>query len=1122
MEATQEKRANWLDQPLLSKITINWETVIFSGIIILAIISRFYDLESRVMSHDETSHVYFSWQLFKGQGFQHSPLLHGPFQFHLIALSYFLFGDNDLTARIPAVLASIATIAFVWNFRRYLGRAGTLVTAALFLISPFMLYYGRYVRNEALVALFGVIMLWAMLRYLETGGARYLYWLTIVTVLHFASKETSFIYTAQALIFLGLVFLYQVSRDRWKDANAKKIFFYFLIGTLALLTVVGVVVAFERVSPTISAEQPVEPAIPGEELEGAVIGLSSVNPLILVFGGLASLTFLLAFIFLLRGYGLPALRTQRAFGLMLLQLTLILPSLVAFPVLAMGWNPIDYGSPNNWWQITIFLVPLVLIATGMGLMWKPREWLVANAIYYGIFVIFYTTVFTNGGGFFTGLVGSLGYWLEQQGVERGSQPQYYYALIQVPIYEYLALLGSFLAAGLGIASWVKSKRSNPEVQAETESSEDVLLEGRGMVNHLNIDQMRRTALWMIAFWVVTSFIAYTLAGEKMPWLTVHIALPMLLLAGWALGRIIEGTDWQAVIQRRGLLAVLLMPVFLLGLLAAIGQVLGNNPPFQGSELLQLQSTSTFLLSLLTSLGSGLGIYYLLRDWPWGQVVKLVTLTFFGLLGVLTARTAILATYINYDYATEYLVYAHTANGPKEIMEQIEEISRRTTNGLAIEVAYDDVTSYPYWWYLRNYPNQRFYGSAPGRELRDYPIILVGDANFDKIEPIVGQAYYRFDYIRMWWPNQDYFGLTTDSLRETISNPEMRAAIFDIWLNRDYEAYSQVRGGDFSLPNWTPSAQMRMYVRKDVAASMWDYGIAPVEEVEADPYENKDIVLEADAFIGPGTGLFNQPRNLAVAEDGSIYVADSMNHRIVHLDQEGEMINSWGGSLSDSAGQFNEPWSLSIGPDGSIYVADTWNHRIQKFTSEGEFITNWGFFDQTQDQLAFWGPRDVAVDRDGNVIVTNTGNKRIAIFDENGNAISQFGGFGFQPGEFDEPVGLAVGPNGVLYVADTWNQRVQSFIPNGDGSYLTFNMWDINGWFGQSLNNKPYMTTDDEGNLYVADTEAVRVLVFDENGDFQYYWQDTSLGLISGIAYDGDGGIWVSDGTNNQLVHYTLP
>ncbi len=73
-------------------VRVDVEVLLYAAMIVLAFITRFYDLETRVMSHDESLHTYYSWQLYQGRGFEHTPLMHGPLQFHLIALSYFLFG----------------------------------------------------------------------------------------------------------------------------------------------------------------------------------------------------------------------------------------------------------------------------------------------------------------------------------------------------------------------------------------------------------------------------------------------------------------------------------------------------------------------------------------------------------------------------------------------------------------------------------------------------------------------------------------------------------------------------------------------------------------------------------------------------------------------------------------------------------------------------------------------------------------------------------------------------------------------------------------------------------------------------------------------------------------------
>src|SRR5262245_21418968 len=196
-------KITWLERPIHPALpAITNEIALFAGIILLAIVTRFYNLDARVMSHDESLHTYFSWLLYRGQGYQHTPMMHGPWQFHLIALSYFLFGPSDFTARIPAALFSIATISMAWYWRRYLGKTGGLVAGFLMVISPFMLFYGRYVREDSYAVFSGVLMLYAVLRYFESGAPKYLFLLTGALLIHFLDKETSFIYTAQLLLFL--------------------------------------------------------------------------------------------------------------------------------------------------------------------------------------------------------------------------------------------------------------------------------------------------------------------------------------------------------------------------------------------------------------------------------------------------------------------------------------------------------------------------------------------------------------------------------------------------------------------------------------------------------------------------------------------------------------------------------------------------------------------------------------------------------------------------------------------------------------------------------------------------------------------------------------------------------
>jgi DNA-binding beta-propeller fold protein YncE len=734
-------------------------------------------------------------------------------------------------------------------------------------------------------------------------------------------------------------------------------------------------------------------------------------------------------------------------------------------------------------------------------------------------------------------VGSLGYWLAQQSVERGSQPLYYYYAVQVPIYEYLPALGCLLT--IIVILWRNARKSkiskenfSPN-QLESENLENIDELQNSEINN-NIDEP--PILSLLGFWVLTSIFAYSIAGEKMPWLTVHITLPMILFASWGIGQIIDHIDWDAFKSQRGLLILGLVVIFFTSLFSTLSSLLGDNQPFQGDSLNQLSATSKFLISLVFALASGIGLIYLLKQWSNFQTIRIFILVFFGLLAVLTMRVSFTASYINYDQANELLVYAHSAPGVRIAMDQIEDISLRLTGSRDMVVAYDNETSYPYWWYLRNYKNQRAYAANPTRDLRDVNTILVGSGNYTKLEPIVGQAYQEFEYIRIWWPNQDYYNLTWERIRNAIKDPQMRSALFQIWLNRDYTKYGQITNKDLSMQNWSPSERFRLYIRKDIVSQLWNYGVTPsAEEVIADPYEGKQLELSPDRMIGAEgfeDGQFRTPRNLAVAPDNTIYVADTGNHRIQHLTSEGEVIHVWGKFADIAQGQapggtFNEPWGITVAPDGSVYVADTWNHRIQKFTSEGDFVTMWGFFGQAETPFAFWGPRGISSDSNGYVYVTDTGNKRVVVFDENGESITEFGEIGFESGQFDEPVGIDVDDDGNVYVADTWNQRIQVLAPQSDGNYLPSFSWDVVAWYGQSLENKPFLTLDNDGHLFSSDPSGNRILEFTLQGEFIRYWGDLGvetdrLNIPLGIAPDQEGHLWVADSGNNRIVRYTLP
>jgi uncharacterized protein (TIGR03663 family) len=291
---SENSTTSWLDHPLFSFLpSLKIENILIVLILLAAIVSRFYDLGLRVMSHDEVNHMVPSYSLFTGKGYAYDPVTHGPLQFHLIAASFYLVGDSDFGGRLPAALFSIATIVIVlFAFRPYLGRIGALIAGFLFLISPYMLFYGRYARNEAFIVVWGLGTLFATLKYLETGKVRYLFLFALVMAFHF-------IFAGEIGLFLFAVFFERITRRKWLKPD-------FMVSFVIFLVIAGVLGAgafglsvLEK--PVVAATAPSVPVVPGAPQVASTTVLPGIATMLLLVGALVLLG--LAVFFLVRGLG---------------------------------------------------------------------------------------------------------------------------------------------------------------------------------------------------------------------------------------------------------------------------------------------------------------------------------------------------------------------------------------------------------------------------------------------------------------------------------------------------------------------------------------------------------------------------------------------------------------------------------------------------------------------------------------------------------------------------------------------------------------------------------------------------------------------------------------------------
>ena len=181
----------------------------------------------------------------------------------------------------------------------------------------------------------------------------------------------------------------------------------------------------------------------------------------------------------------------------------------------------------------------------------------------------------------------------------------------------------------------------------------------------------------------------------------------------------------------------------------------------------------------------------------------------------------------------------------------------------------------------------------------------------------------------------------------------------------------------------------------------------------------------------GAGMFVFPHGIAVDKDGNVYVVDGEGKNgkgqiVVKFSPEGKVLMTLGhpGMAGDAPGFFNRPTAIAIAPDGTLFVADGHgpgsNARIVKFTADGKFIKAWG--KEGTGPGEFDVPHGIALDSQGRVFVADRSNSRIQIFDPEGKFLAEWRQFG-------RPSAVFIDKDDTLYVADSQTEDKTGCTPD---------------------------------------------------------------------------------------------
>lgn len=526
-----------------------WEQWAWTIVLTLATILRFWDLGAKALHHDESMHAFYSLLFARDpSSYAYNPLLHGPFQFHAEGFMFMLIlaaqallhmggpGNapwiNDTTARFVPAIFGVGIVALPLGLRRELTRGGALIAALLLAVSPSFVYFSRFLREDIYFNFFMFAMVVCAVRFATSRRMLWLSFIAASTILAYATFEGIFLTLLIFISFLVFALVWELAisltphvgpalPERLKLPFSRALLFA-VLGGVGAIAGVWLVNTMRWLSAYITSH-PTQSDNQVTLLEQRTVGV------LLYLSIAVALFVIIALVW-------QIVRENAAYA--------YAERMAALETVEGGENEEDgleheaeRSQPLLWWERVDAIVGAPgrlasrlremldeerqpLLRLFFGITWT--QWFVAFVTGWMLFVALYWELpgagRTLGQGFEEGIGHGvwqgLYYWLQQQDVARGAQPVYYYFLL-IPLYEQLAVV-------MGLAGLVYA-----------------------------LFRPTRFRVFLV-WWFIGSLGIYSWAGEKMPWLSIHILLSLMLLAAIAINRALQGLWSFAGELRRGI------------------------------------------------------------------------------------------------------------------------------------------------------------------------------------------------------------------------------------------------------------------------------------------------------------------------------------------------------------------------------------------------------------------------------------------------------------------------------------------------------------------------------------------------------------------------------------------